>query len=58
MEWVGPRWDKGVGVIDVKLDDRSSFYSHYGDGPAALCLLFTGAMAVVGWRRRNDPLSA
>jgi apolipoprotein N-acyltransferase len=54
LNWVGPRWDKAVALIDVELDDRTSPYSHYGDWPAGLCLLFTGALAGAGlWQRKR-----
>lgn len=53
LDWVGPRWDEAVNIVDVRLDSRTSPYSHYGDWPAGVCLLFTGLMAGAGlWRKR------
>lgn len=54
LDWVAPRWDKAVHVIDVKLDGRTSPYSYYGDWPAGVCLLVTLGLAVAGWRTRKE----
>jgi apolipoprotein N-acyltransferase len=49
----GPRRDTAFLLADVRLDQRRSWYLKYGDWPAGICLVFCGAMAIVGWRRRR-----
>jgi apolipoprotein N-acyltransferase len=44
----GPRREERVICVEVHGDGRGSCYQRFGDLPAAVCLLFCGALAVVG----------
>jgi apolipoprotein N-acyltransferase len=44
----GPRRAECVIYAEVQPDGRRSWYQRWGDLPAVLCLLFCGALAVVG----------
>ncbi len=53
----GPRRASDVVVAEVKLDNRTSWYSQFGDVFAGLCLLATAGFSAVGiagvWSRRR-----
>jgi len=44
----GPRRAERVIYVEVQPDGRRSWYQRFGDLPAMVCLLFCGALAVVG----------
>jgi len=44
----GPRRAERIIYAEVHPDGRRSWYQRFGDLPAAVCLLFCGALAVVG----------
>jgi apolipoprotein N-acyltransferase len=49
----GPRRATDVIVATPRIDHRASWYLEHGDLLAALCLLATGAVALVGLRQRR-----
>lgn len=52
----GPRRDTAVLLADVRLDKRRSPYLLWGDWPAAVCLMFSIALAAAGtWFRFRQP---
>jgi apolipoprotein N-acyltransferase len=56
----GPRFQQAILIAEVRPDLRASFYTRWGDWPAALCLAFCAAVAMtpvfsrLAWRQGGN----